>query len=324
MTSDAPNAVRAPYPLIPARSRDWLDVGDGHRLCYEDAGPLDGLPVVFLHGGPGSGCKPSHRTFFAPGYRSVLFDQRGAGLSTPFASCEHNTTRHLVDDIERLRVHLGIDAWVVFAGSWGVTLALTYAQAHPTRVLGMVLRGSFLARQRDLDWFLADGAARLLPRAWSELNAALGHPPSIVEAVHRSVFGTDKADALAAARAWGRWSGEVVSYSMDQSEPEPEPSPEHLIGKTRLEMHYAVNRYFLEPDELLSRAPLLPRVPVAIVHGQRDLTCAPEASWALHQAIPGSTLEILRTGGHLSGEPAMTDALLREADRMLACLRPNG
>ena len=317
--------MRSPYPLIEAHARDWLDVGDGHRLCYEDAGPRGGLPVVFLHGGPGSGCKSAHRQFFDPArYRSVLFDQRGAGLSTPFAGCEHNTTRHLVADIERLREHLGIDAWVVFAGSWGVALGLAYAQAHPNRVLGMILRGSFLARQRDLDWFLADGAARLLPRAWHELNEALGSPACLVDEVSRRVFGADEDTALAAARAWSRWSGEVVTYSMDHGDGDAEPPPAQLLGKTRLEMHYARHRYFLEPDELLLRAPLLPRVPVAIVHGQRDLTCTAEASWALHHAVPGSTLEILRTAGHLSGEPAMTDALLKAADRMLETLRTNG
>lgn len=317
--------MRTPWPLIEAHARDWLDVGDGHRLCYEDAGPRDGLPVVFLHGGPGSGCKPSHRQFFDPArYRSVLFDQRGSGLSTPFAGCEHNTTRHLVADLERLREHLGIDSWVVFAGSWGVALGLAYAQAHPSRVLGMVLRGTFLGRQVDLDWFLHAGAARLLPRAWSELNDSLGHPSSIVDEVHARVFGGDDGVALAAARAWGRWSGEVVTYSMEHGDADPEPPPQVLIGKTRIEMHYAKHRYFLEPDELLARAALLPRVPVAIVHGQRDITCTPDASWALHRAIPGSTLEILRTAGHLSGEPAMTDALLRAADRLLAGLRPHG
>ncbi|MGE3773822.1 MAG: prolyl aminopeptidase [Gammaproteobacteria bacterium] len=317
--------MRTPWPLIEAYARNRLDVGDGHHLYYEDAGPRDGLPVVFLHGGPGSGCKPSHRQFFDPThYRSVLFDQRGCGLSTPFAGCEHNTTRHLVADLEALRSHLGIEAWVVFAGSWGVALGLAYAEAHPSRVLGMVLRGSFLARQSDLDWFLAVGAARLLPAAWAELDAALGHPASIVEEVHRRVFGADEDLALAAARAWNRWSGEVVAYSMDHADAEPEPPREQLIGKTRIEMHYALHRYFLEPDELLARAPLLPRVPVAIVHGQRDITCTPDASWALHRAIPGSTLEILRTAGHLSGEPAMTDALLRAADRMRELLRPHG
>ncbi|MCC7122964.1 MAG: prolyl aminopeptidase [Gammaproteobacteria bacterium] len=317
--------MRTAWPLIPATACDWLDVGDGHRVYFEDAGPRDGLPVVFLHGGPGSGCKPSHRQFFDPTrYRSVLVDQRGSGRSTPFAGCEHNTTRDLVADLERLRVHLGLEAWVVFAGSWGVALGLAYAQAYPSRVLGMILRGSFLARQTDLDWFLAAGAGRLLPRAWAAIDDALGHPAAIVEEVHRRVFGDDDALALAAARAWSRWSGEVVSFSLDHAEVDPEPSAGELIGKTRIEMHYAQHRYFLEPDELLARAPSLPRVPVMIIHGQRDITCTPDASLALHRAIPGSTLEILRTAGHLSAEPAMADALLRAADRMVDVLGPHG
>ena len=316
--------MRQPYPLVEARARGWLDVGEGHQIHFEDAGPVDGLPVVFLHGGPGSGCKPSHRQFFDPArYRSVLFDQRGCGLSRPFACCEANTTWHLVADIERLREHLGIPAWVVFAGSWGVALGLAYAQNHPERVLGMVLRGSFLARERDLTWFLADGAGRMLPGAWAELNDALGAPASPVDEVHRRVFGDDRALALNAARAWGRWSGEVVSFSLEAGDSDPEPPADVLIGKTRLEMHYARHRYFLEPDELLANASRLPRVPMTIIHGQRDLTCTPEASWALHRAVPGSRLEILRTAGHLSGEPLMTDALLRAADAMLDELRPH-
>lgn len=317
--------MRALYPLVEARDSGWLDVGDGHQIHFEDAGPHDGLPVVFLHGGPGSGCKPSHRQFFDPArYRSVLFDQRGCGLSRPFGCCEANTTRHLVADIERLREHLGIPAWVVFAGSWGVALGLAYAERHPERVLGMVLRGSFLARPVDLSWFLADGAARMLPRAWAEFNAALGTPQSLVDEMHRRVFGVDHALALEAARAWGRWSTEVVTFSMEQGDSEPEPPAEVLIGKTRLEIHYARHRYFLQPDELLVNASALPRVPVTIIHGQRDLTCTPEAGWALHRAVPGSTLEILRTAGHLSGEPLMTDALVRAADTMLRELRPDG
>jgi len=315
--------LRTLYPLIEARTRDWLDVGDNHQICFEDAGPLDGLPVVFLHGGPGSGCKPAHRQFFRPDrYRSVLFDQRGAGLSRPFGGCVANTTQHLVADIERLREHLGIPAWVVFAGSWGVALGLAYAQAHPIRVLGMVLRGSFLARASDLAWFLAEGAGRMLPRAWADFSAAFGSPDTIIDEMHRRVFGANREAALAAARAWGRWSGEVVCFSMEHGDNDPEPPADVLLAKTQLEIHYAKHRYFLGPDELLLGASRLPPVPVSIVHGQRDLTCTPSASWALHQAIPGSTLEILRTAGHLSGEPPMTDALLRASDRMLERLRP--
>jgi len=317
--------LRQPYSLIEAREIGLLDVGDGHQLHFEDAGPLDGLPVVFLHGGPGSSCKPSHRQFFDPArYRSVLFDQRGCGLSRPFGCCESNTTWHLVEDIERLREHLGIPAWVVFAGSWGAALGLAYAERHPERVLGMVLRGTFLARPSDLSWFLADGAARMLPRAWFELNEALGRPASLVDEMHRRVFGVDQAAALAAARAWGRWSGEIVTFSLEQGDSDPEPPAEVLLAKTRLEIHYARHRYFLQPDELLANASALPRVPVTIIHGQRDLTCTPEAGWALHRAVQGSSLEILRTAGHLSGEPLMTDALLRAADAMLGELRPDG
>lgn len=309
--------------MLASRRKEWLDVGDGHSIYFEEAGPLDGLPVVFLHGGPGSGCKPSHRQFFEPArYRSVLFDQRGAGLSRPFGGCEANTTQHLVADIERLREHLGIPAWVVFAGSWGVTLGLAYAETHPSRVLGMVLRGSFLARPRDLAWFLADGAARLLPRGWAQLLAALDHPASIANEMYRRVFSDDRELALGAARAWARWSGEVVSYAMNQDDSEPEGATEILLGKTRIESHYAYHQYFLEPNQLLANIERLPKVPVTIIHGQRDLTCAPEAGWALHQAIPGSQLEILRTAGHLSGEPEVSDALLRAADQMLLDLLP--
>lgn len=314
--------MRTLWPPIDATVCGWLGVGDGHRVYFEDAGPRAGLPVVFLHGGPGSGCKPSHRQFFDPAhYRSILVDQRGCGRSTPFGEVAHNTTRHLVADLEALREHLDLDAWVIFAGSWGVALGLAYAETHPSRVLGMVLRGSFLARDADLSWFLEAGAARLLPLAWNELNATLGFPTSVVAEVHRRVFSGDERRALEAARAWGRWSAEVVGYALAEAEPEPESPPRELIGKTRIEMHYAQHRYFLAPDELLTRAPLLPRVPVALVHGQRDITCTPDAAVALHRAIPGSTLEILRTAGHLSGEPLMTDALLRATDRLRHALR---
>ena len=319
--------MRVPYPLIEARREAWLDVGEGHAIHYEEAGPADGLPVVFLHGGPGSGCKPSHRQFFDPAaWRSVLFDQRGSGLSRPFGSCEANTTAHLVDDLERLREHLGIPAWVLFAGSWGVALGLAYAQRHPGRVLGMVLRGSFLARPADLSWFMAEGAGRMLPAAWQRLleELALGaeaEPTTIIETLHTRLFGPSPDAALAAARAWNRWSGEVVAYSMDVALEEPEPPVHIVVGKARIELHYARNRYFLTPNELLLNAGRLPRVPVVIVHGQRDLTCTPEAGWSLHRALPGSTLEVLRTAGHLSGEPLMTDALLRAADEMRDRLR---
>ena len=308
---------KALYPASAPRKSGWLPVGDGHELYFEEAGREDGLPVVFLHGGPGGGCKPSHRQFFDPGrYRSVIVDQRGAGQSKPFGVTEHNTTGHLVADLEKLRQHLGLDAWVLFAGSWGTALALAYAEVHPERVLGLVSRGAFLARPVDLEWFLHAGAARMLPRAWYTLNERLGRPVNLAGHVHAALFGTDRAAALAAARAWNDWSGEVVMYSFDTVPSEPEGPEEQLLGKARIELHYAVNRYFLRDNQLLDELHRFPDVPVILIHGQRDLTCAPESSWALHQRLPRSTLEILRTGGHLSGEALMTDALVRAADRM--------
>ena len=309
--------LRSLYAASAPRKSGWLPVGDGYEIYFEEAGRESGLPVVFLHGGPGGGCKPSHRQFFDPTrYRSVIFDQRGAGQSKPFGCTQHNTTAHLVADLEALREHLGLPAWVLFAGSWGTALALAYAEAHPNRVLGMVSRGAFLARTLDLEWFLHAGAARMLPRAWHQFNERMGHHSDLARHVHAKLFGSSRAEALEAARAWNAWSGEVVMYSFDNAPGEPEPPEEQLLGKARIELHYAVNRYFLRENQLLADLHRFPSVPVHLIHGQRDLTCAPESSWALHQALPQSTLEILRTGGHLSGESLMTDALLRAADAM--------
>ncbi|MBI4697053.1 MAG: prolyl aminopeptidase [Gammaproteobacteria bacterium] len=313
--------MRTPYPLIAPEFSGLLPVGDGHAIHVETAGNPAGIPVVFLHGGPGSGCKPSHRQFFDPGrYFSMLVDQRGAGLSRPYGGVEGNTTQALVADLEHVRRHFGIERWMLFGGSWGSTLALAYANAHRERVLALVLRGIFLARASDLEWFFVSGANRLLPAAWARFVAAVGPERLCIDALHAAVFGADESLAVRVARAWGEWSGEVVSYAIDVPEPEPGPPVEETLAKTRIEMHYAKHAYFLRENELLERAPALAGIPVHLVHGQRDLTCTPDAAFALHRALPGSTLEILRTAGHLSGEPAMTDALLRAADAMAARL----
>jgi len=294
-----------------------IDVGDGHDIYFEEAGNVSGIPVVFLHGGPGSGCKPSHRQFFSPDvYRSVLVDQRGSGRSTPFGGVEGNSTPHLAADLERLRERLGIEQWVLFGGSWGAALALYYAETYPERVLGMVLRGTFLARRRDVDWFFTEGASRMLPRGWSEFKQVVGDPASMIEYLHAAVFGSDPSAAERVARAWARWSQEVVTYAIDNVGGEAEDSLSSVMAKTRIELHYARNQYFMRENQLLDDVDRLPRVPVSIIHGQRDLTCTPDAAWALHQAVPGSSLRILRTAGHLSGETAMTDALLDAADEM--------
>lgn len=310
-------------PTAPLRAA-WLPVGDGHEIHVEEGGNSDGIPVVFLHGGPGSGCKASHRQFFNPvHYRSFLVDQRGAGRSRPFGATAGNTLQALIADLETVRVWAGVERWLLFGGSWGAALALAYAEAHPARVTGMVLRGSFLARARDLAWFLGpDGAARLLPRAWHTFVTALGDVPPEVPAIHRVLFGADHACAESVARAWSQWSTEVVMYAFEHAPQEAPPADAELMGKTRIELHYAQAGYFLRDDQLLDEAHRIPDVPIHLVHGQRDLTCAPEAAWALHRALPGSTLEILRTAGHLSGEAPMQDALLRAADAMVPRLLP--
>ena len=314
-------SLRSLYPATEPRRAGHLPVGDGHAIYFEEAGNPDGVPVVFLHGGPGGGCKPSHRAFFHPArYRSVIFDQRGAGRSTPYAEVAANTTWDLVADMETLRKTLGIERWLLFGGSWGAALALAYMQSHPARVLGMVLRGSFLARRRDLQWFLGpDGAARLLPRAWHSFCEATHDVGQDEISLHAALFGPDEALALRVAHAWAAWSGEVVMYAFDSAPGEMTGPDAEVLGKARIELHYARHSYFLGNDQLLKRLTrdrVLPSIPVMLIHGQRDITCPPESAWALHQALPGSTLEILRSGGHLSGEAVIQDALLRAADAM--------
>ena len=313
--------MRSLYPATSPRLAEHLDVGNDHRVYIEDGGAEDGIPVVFLHGGPGAGCKPSHRQFFAPDrYRSVLIDQRGAGRSLPFGTTAANTTQHLVSDLEHVREYLGIDKWVLFGGSWGAALGLYYAQVHPERVLGIVLRGSFLARRRDVDWFFADGANRLLPRAWDEFIDTVGAASDMVAHLYRILFEGEADEAQAVARAWARWSGEVVTYAIDSLGAESEEPMNVAMAKARIEFHYAQHGYFLRENQLLDDLHRLPDVPITIIHGQRDLTCTADAAWALHRALPNSSLNILRTAGHLSGESLMTEALLNAADEMAAAL----
>ena len=312
------------YPLIESSCQSYLDSGDGHQIYYETAGDKTKIPVVFLHGGPGSGCKPSHRQFFDPNkYFSVLVDQRGAGKSTPYGAVDANTTQHLVRDLEAIRCELGVERWVLFGGSWGAALALYYAISHPERVLAMVLRGTFLARRYDVDWFFEHGASRLLPREWQQFQEAINSlkqpNESIQECLYRCTFeGTDAVrDEVAAV--WSQWSEAVVMYSFDNvpSPGEPE-STESKCAKTRIEMHYAKNNYFMPDGYLLDHSANIPDVPIKIIHGLRDITCTPDAAWAIHQMLPKSQFTLLRAAGHLSGEQAMAEALVRAADDIAA------
>ncbi len=311
--------MRLLYPPLAANLTLQLDVGDGHSLHVERCGNPNGIPVVFLHGGPGSGCKPDHRQFFAPqAYDIILFDQRGAGRSTPYGEVEHNDTATLVADMEKIREHFGIRQWLVFGGSWGATLALTYAETHPERVLGLVLRGSFLARQRDLAWFAGEGANRLLPVQWQRFvdNVGVAVDQHLIERMHSAIFSSDESAVERTARAWDAWSTAVVMFSLESGGDTGMSDKTSAIAKCRIEMHYAANDYFLTDNQLLRDAHRLPRVPITIIHGARDLTCTAESGWALHRALPHSRFEILRTAGHLASEAPMVDALVRATDEM--------
>lgn len=315
--------MRELYPALEPCQVHAVPVEEPHVLHVEEAGNPQGLPVVFLHGGPGSGSRPYHRQFFDPArYRIVVFDQRGAGRSRPAGCTEANDTQRLIADMERIRQSLGIDRWLVFGGSWGATLGLVYAQTHPERVSGLILRGTFLASQRDLDWFFRDGVRHIFPDAWEELVAPISLPEreDLIGAYHRRVNSEHPRERLEAARAWSQWTGRVVTYTLPAGASGAPQDQDRLLQEARIELHYALHRYFLRPEQILNDAGSLPSVPVTIVHGRRDLTCTVEAAWRLHRALPAAKLVIVAEAGHLASEPAMVDALVTETDWMAEAL----
>ncbi len=315
--------MRKLYPPIEPIEVDQLEVPGGHQIHVESCGKRDGIPVIFLHGGPGGGCKADHRRFFDPDiYQIILFDQRGSGRSAPLGSTENNSTDFLLSDMEAIRRHYRIESWLIFAGSWGSTLGLLYAESFPERVLGLILRASFLARQCDLDWFAGDdGVSKILPREWREFVNAIGFKSlssrELIPHLYDGLNFSDERTVREVALAWEKWSGAVVSYSFENSFGSLSGTTESTIVKAKIEIHYAVNNYFLEPNQLLRDIAKIPRVPVKLIHGGRDMTCLPDSSWVLHSSIPNSKLEILRTVGHLSGEEKMVDALVRATTDIL-------
>ncbi len=317
------------YPPLDPYASHRIGVDATHTLYVEECGNPRGFPVVFLHGGPGSGCSPEHRRYFDPeGYRIILVDQRGAGRSEPLGETHANTTADLVADLERVRDQLGIDRWLLFGGSWGATLALVYALNHPQRILGLVLRGVFLARDADLEWFF-HGLKRLLPRDWSGLSSGLSEPPQAARLIawyHDRLRAADRETALQAARRWSEWGGRVVHWHRSAA-PEPVVAPDdaefresRLLAKVGIETHYAFHRYFIGENEILDRIGGFSGLPVAIVQGRFDLTCPMEGAWQLHRALAGSRLIEVAGAGHLIDEPPMISALVEETDRMLTYL----
>jgi proline iminopeptidase len=311
--------MRTLYPEIEAFDTGTLAVDDRHTLYYEQCGNPHGKPVVLLHGGPGAGCSAKMRRFHNPvKYRIVLFDQRGSGRSTPHADLIDNTTWDLVADIEQLRTRLGIDKWQVFGGSWGSTLALAYAQRHPQCVTELVLRGIFMLRRWELEWFYQQGASRLFPEAWAHYINAIpeSERDDMIGAFHRRLTSDDEATRLAAARAWSVWEGATSFLNADPDFVSGHEDAAFALAFARIENHYFVNGGFFEvEDQLLRDADKITDIPGVIVHGRYDVVCPIQNAWELHQAWPKSELMISPTSGHSAFEAENIDALVRATDR---------
>lgn len=307
------------YPEIKPYARHELAVTEPHVLYVDESGYADGLPVVFIHGGPGAGCDALSRRFFDPNlYRIVTFDQRGCGRSTPHASLDNNSTWDLVADLERIREHLGIDKWVLFGGSWGSTLALAYAQTHPERVHALLLRGIFLCRPQDFHWFYQEGASRLFPDYWEDYLAPIpaDERGDLMQAFYKRLTGQDQIAQMHAAKAWSTWEGRTATLRPNPQVVERFSDSHRALSIARIECHYFVNNAFLDADQLLRDMPKIAHLPGLIVHGRYDVICPLDNAYALHQAWPNSELQIIRDAGHAASEVGITDALVRGADDM--------
>lgn len=307
------------HPPIEPYASGMLDVGDGHQIYWERCGNPQGLPAVFLHGGPGGGCVADHRRLFDPTrYDVLLFDQRGCGRSLPHASLEANTTWHLVDDIERLRVMVGAPSWLVFGGSWGSTLALAYAQTHPDRVSALVLRGIFTVREAELRWYYQEGASWLFPDAWEDFVAPIPEDErhDLMAAYHRRLTGNDAQAQQEAAVAWSRWEGRTIALYPNIAAEAAHTDAHFALAFARIENHYFMNRGFFEEGQLLKNAHRLREIPGVIVQGRYDVCTPMRTAWDLHRAWPQANFQLIHDAGHAFSEPGIAFALMGALDRM--------
>jgi proline iminopeptidase len=310
------------YPAIAPYNTGTLKVSNLHTLYFEEAGNPNGKPVIFLHGGPGGGIDPIYRRYFDPQkWQIILFDQRGCGRSTPHAELEENTTWDLVSDIEKLRLHLGIEQWVVFGGSWGSTLSLAYSQTHPEACKGLILRGIFMLRQKELQWFYQEGTSYIFPDAWEDYLKPI--PPEerhdLIGAYYRRLTSSDVSVRSEAAKAWSIWEASTSKLLLDPNLQEKFGESQFADAFARIECHYFVNKGFLETeDQLLKRCDRIRHIPTVIIQGRYDVVCPMISAWELHQALPEAEFQVIPDAGHSMTEPGIRSALIAAGDRFAA------
>jgi proline iminopeptidase len=302
------------YPEIKPYKTHRIPVEAPHNLYVEESGNALGIPVLFVHGGPGGGADPKSRLFFNPEhYRIILFDQRGAGLSTPHAELKNNNTQALLADMEVLRKYLDIDEWVLFGGSWGATLSLLYAETYPDKVMALILRGVFLCRDEDLQWLYQGGANKIFPDYWEDFVQPIkkSEQRDLIASYYQILTGDDELARMGAAKAWSLWEARCATLRPNHDIVENSCAPHKALAIARIEAHYFVNKGFLEANQILANADKLAGTPGIIVHGRYDMICSLDNAVALHGRWPESQLHIIRDAGHVSSEPGITDALIR-------------
>lgn len=306
------------YPPFEAFNTDFLAVSDLHTIHFEQSGNKNGIPVLILHGGPGGGMRPEYRRCFNPKkWHIIQLSQRGCGQSTPFAELRENTTWDLVEDNEKLRRHLNIKQWAVFGGSWGSTLSLAYSQVHPQACLALFLRGIFLVRQREIQWFYQEGCSRLFPDSWESFIAPipLEERHDFVTAYYKRLTDNDPTVRQEAAKAWSVWEASNLKLLPDPNLIQAFGEDQFAEAFARIECHYFINKCFFDEDNyLLNRVDKIRHLPCVIVHGRYDVVCPAESAWALHKAWPEAQLHIIADAGHAVSEPGIEQKLVEATD----------
>lgn len=309
--------MRTLYPEISSYHKLNLPVDDLHTLYIEESGNPKGIPVIFIHGGPGGGTSSAHRRFFNPEkYRIILFDQRGCGRSTPHSELHKNTTNNLLEDMEKIRKHLSIEQWLLFGGSWGSTLSLLYAQAFPDKVLGLILRGIFLCRKQDIQWFYQRGASAIFPDYWKEYQHPIptAERHDMLSAYYKRLTSDNEIARMSAAKAWSIWEGRCSTIDPNTDIVDHFGDPHFALAMARIEAHYFINTAFIDENQILNNCESIKEINTTIIHGRYDMVCPIEQAQALHDRLPNSKFHIVRDAGHSAFEKGITDNLIKTTD----------